>query len=165
MTIKGRVWKYGDSVDTDLIFPAKYCYTLKDPEEMGQHALEGLDPEFSGSVQPGDVIVAGRNFGCGSSREQAVLSLIAKGVGAVVARSFGRIFYRNSINNALPAITCPEAVDGLETGDEVEIDLEQGRVCSGGREFAFAPLPEAVRGIFEAGGLIPYTRRRLGLEK
>lgn len=165
MTIKGRVWKYGDSINTDLIFPAKYCYTVSDPAEMGEHALEGLDPEFSRGVQQGDVIVAGSNFGCGSSREQAVLSLVAKGVGAVVGRSFGRIFYRNCINNALPAITCPGAVDALESGDEVEIDLAQGRIRSSRGDFDFAPLPEAVRGIFEAGGLIPYTRRRLGLEK
>jgi 3-isopropylmalate/(R)-2-methylmalate dehydratase small subunit len=162
--IKGRVWRYGDSVDTDSIFPAKYCYTIGDPGEMGEHALEGLDPGFSRRVEPGDVIVAGRNFGCGSSREQAVLALVAKGVGAVIARSFGRIFYRNSINNALPAIVCPEAVDSLQAGDEVEIDVEQGQIRSCRGNFDFPPLPEAVRGIFEAGGLIPYTRQRLGLE-
>jgi 3-isopropylmalate/(R)-2-methylmalate dehydratase small subunit len=127
VTIEGQVWKYGDSVDTDRIFPAKYCYTVKDLAEMGEHALEGLDPGFARQVQPGDVIVAGRNFGCGSSREQAVLSLVAKGVGAVIARSFGRIFYRNCINNALPAIACPEAVDVLEAGERIEVDLEQRR--------------------------------------
>ena len=165
MSVKGRVWKYGDSIDTDLIFPAKYCYTVSDPDEMGQHALEGLDPDFGAGVQPGDVIVAGRNFGCGSSREQAVLTLVAKGIGAVVARSFGRIFYRNCINNALPAITCPEAVEALEEGDRIEIDFAKGQIRGDKGTFSFPPLPEAVRGIFDAGGLIPYTRRRLGLEK
>jgi 3-isopropylmalate/(R)-2-methylmalate dehydratase small subunit len=164
MAIKGKVWKYGDDVNTDVIFPGKYTYTVSDPAEMGEHALEDLDPEFRFQVQPGDVIVAGKNFGCGSSREQAVTCLVAKGVGAIVARSFGRIYYRNCINNALPAITCPEAVDALERGDEVEVDLEAGQIRSAEGTFTFPPLPEAVMGIFEAGGLIPYTRRRLGVE-
>jgi 3-isopropylmalate/(R)-2-methylmalate dehydratase small subunit len=165
MAIKGKVWKYGDDVNTDVIFPGKYTYTVSDPAEMGEHALEDLDPEFRFQVQPGDVIVAGRNFGCGSSREQAVVCLVSKHVGAVVARSFGRIFYRNAINNALPAITCPAAVDALERGDEIEVDLQAGEIHSAKGTFTFPPLPEAVMGIFEAGGLIPYTRRRLGIER
>ncbi len=163
MVIKGRVWKYGDDVNTDVIFPGKYTYTISDPAEMGEHALEDLDPEFRFRVQPGDVIVAGKNLGCGSSREQAVTCLVAKGVGAIIARSFARIYYRNCINNALPAITCPEAVDALESGEEVEVDLEVGEIRSVGGTFTFPPLPEAVMGIFDAGGLIPYTRRRLGM--
>jgi len=165
MAIKGRVWKYGDDVNTDVIFPGKYTYTVSDPAEMGEHALEDLDPEFRSQVKLGDVIVAGKNFGCGSSREQAVKCLVAKGVGAVIARSFARIYYRNCINNALPAITCPEAVEALEKGDKVEVDLEAGEVRSDQGTFTFPPLPEAVMGIFEAGGLIPYTRKRLGLEE
>jgi 3-isopropylmalate/(R)-2-methylmalate dehydratase small subunit len=165
MTIKGRVWKYGDDINTDVLFPGKYTYTVSDPAEMGQHALEDLDPAFRTQVQPGDVIVAGKNFGCGSSREQAVTCLVAKNVGAIVARSFGRIYYRNAINNALPVLTCPQAVDALESGDEIEIDLETGEIrCTKGT-FTFQPLPEAVMGIFEAGGLIPYVRRQLGVEK
>jgi len=173
MSIEGRVWKYGDDVNTDVIFPGKYTYTVNDPVEMGEHALEDLDPEFRSRVQPGDVIVAGKNFGCGSSREQAVTCLVAKGVGAIIARSFARIYYRNCINNALPAITCPEAVEALESGDEVEVNLEAGEIYLVRSEtgqsidtkgtFTFPPLPEAVMGIFEAGGLIPYTRRRLGV--
>ena len=163
MTIRGTVWKYGDDVNTDVIFPGKYTYTVSDPAEMGEHALEDLDPEFRFQVQPGDVIVGGKNFGCGSSREQAVTCLVTKQVGAIVARSFGRIFYRNCINNALPAITCPEAVDALERGDQVEVDLEAGEIRSPKGTFTFPPLPEAVMGIFEAGGLIPYTRKRLGV--
>ena len=107
MTIRGTVWKYGDDVNTDVIFPGKYTYTVSDLAEMGEHALEDLDPEFRFQVQPGDVIVAGKNFGCGSSREQAVKCLVAKQVGAVIARSFARIYYRNCINNALPAIASP----------------------------------------------------------
>jgi len=164
MAIKGRVWKYGDDVNTDVLFPGKYTYTVNDPAQMGEHALEDLDPEFRFKVQPGDVIVAGKNFGCGSSREQAVTCLVTKKVGAVVARSFARIYYRNCINNALPALTCAEAVEALESGDEVEVDLEAGEIRSAKGTFVFPLLPEAVMGIFEAGGLIPYTRRRLGIE-
>ncbi len=165
MRIKGRVWKYGDNVNTDVIFPGKYTYTVTDPEEMGKHALEDLDPAFSIQVQPGDVIVAGRNFGCGSSREQAVTCLKAKQAGAVIAKSFARIYYRNCINNALPVLTCPAAVDALAQGDEVEIDLEAGEIRSDKGTFAFPRLPEAILGILTAGGLIPYTRRRLGTEE
>jgi len=164
MTIKGRVWKYGDDVNTDVIFPGKYTYTVNDPAQMGEHALEDLDPEFRFKVQPGDVVVAGKNFGCGSSREQAVVCLVTKKVGAVIAKSVARIYYRNCINNALPALTCAEAVEALESGDEVEVDLEAGEIRSAKGTFTFPPLPEAVMGIFEAGGLIPYTRRRLGIE-
>ena len=164
MSIKGRVWKYGDDVNTDVIFPGKYTYTVNDPAQMGEHALEDLDPEFRFKVQPGDVVVAGKNFGCGSSREQAVVCLVTKKVGAVIAKSVARIYYRNCINNALPALTCVEAVEALESGDEVEVDLEAGEIRSAKGTFAFPPLPEAVMGIFEAGGLIPYTRRRLGIE-
>jgi 3-isopropylmalate/(R)-2-methylmalate dehydratase small subunit len=163
MTIKGHVWKYGDDVNTDVIFPGKYTYTVSNPAGMGAHALEDLDPTFSTRVRPGDVIVAGRNFGCGSSREQAVVCLAALGVGAVVARSFARIYYRNCINNALPAIVCPEAADALESDDEIEIDLEQGEIRCGAGTFGFPPLPHAVTGILDAGGLIPYVRRQLGI--
>ena len=165
MTIKGKVWKYGDDVNTDALFPGKYTYTVTDAEEMGRHALEDLDPAFSAQVQPGDVIVAGKNFGCGSSREQAVTCLKARHIGAVIAKSFARIYYRNCINTALPALTCAAAVEALARGDEVEIDLEAGEIRGDKGTFSFPPLPEAVLGIFEAGGLIPYTRRRLGIEE
>jgi 3-isopropylmalate/(R)-2-methylmalate dehydratase small subunit len=163
MSIEGRVWKYGDDVNTDVIFPGKYTYTISDPAEMGEHALEDLDPEFRSQVRQGDVIVAGKNFGCGSSREQAVTCLVAKGVGAIIARSFARIYYRNCINNALPVITCPEAVEALERGDEIEVNLEAGEIRCAKGTFTFPPLPEAVMGIFAAGGLIAYTRKRLGV--
>jgi 3-isopropylmalate/(R)-2-methylmalate dehydratase small subunit len=164
MPIEGKVWKYGDNVNTDVIFPGKYTYTVTDPAEMAKHALEDLDARFAPEVQPGDVIVAGKNWGSGSSREQAVTCLKMSNVGAIIARSFGRIYYRNCINNALPAITCPQAVDAIQDGEQIEVDLEAGEIRCKAGTFTFPPLPEAVLGIVEAGGLIPYTRKRLGLE-
>jgi 3-isopropylmalate/(R)-2-methylmalate dehydratase small subunit len=164
MPIKGKVWKYVDNVNTDVIFPGKYTYTVTDPAEMAKHALEDLDARFASEVQSGDVIVAGRNWGSGSSREQAVTCLKMSNVGAIIAKSFARIYYRNCINNALPAITCPQAVDAIQDGERIEVDLEAGEIRCEAGTFAFPPLPEAVLGIVEAGGLIPYTRKRLGLE-
>jgi len=159
--IEGRVFKYGDNVNTDVIFPGKYTYTVTDPEEMARHALEDLDAEFASQVRPGDVIVAGANFGCGSSREQAAVCLKQAGVGAVLAKSFARIFFRNAINSGLPVLTCADAVQALSAGDRVRVDLEAGTIASGGREFRFPPLPVEVRGILESGGLVPYTKKRL----
>ena len=159
--ITGRVWKYGDDINTDVIFPGKYTYTISQPAEMPPHALEDLDPRFAKEVQPGDVIVAGKNFGCGSSREQAVTCLKASGVGAIIARSFARIYSRNCINMALPALACPEAVDALQSGDTVEIDMAAGEIRCAAGTFTFAPLPPSVLGIFEAGGLVAYTARIL----
>jgi 3-isopropylmalate/(R)-2-methylmalate dehydratase small subunit len=159
--ISGKAFKYGDDVNTDVIFPGKYTYTISDPKEMAAHALEDLDPEFVRRVEPGDVVVAGENFGCGSSREQAAICLKEAGVGAVIARSFARIFFRNAINAGLPAIVSPEAVAAISAGDDVAIDLGRGVIESGGQEFTFPPLPDEVRGILEAGGLIPYTRAQL----
>jgi 3-isopropylmalate/(R)-2-methylmalate dehydratase small subunit len=123
--IVGKVWKYGDGVNTDVIFPGKYTYSLKEPHEIAAHALEDLDPKFASDAQPGDVIVAGRNWGNGSSREQAVTALKYKGIAAVVAKSFARIYFRNGINQGLLLITCPEAVDAARSGDTIEIDLER----------------------------------------
>lgn len=160
--IQGKVFKYGDDVNTDVIFPGKYTYTISDPKEMAAHALEDLDPSFIQRVEAGDVIVGGRNFGCGSSREQAAVCLREAGVGAVVARSFARIFFRNAINAGLPVLVCPDAVDALSEGDRVTVDLAAGTLSHGDRRFAFPALPDEVRGILESGGLIPYTRQRLG---
>ncbi|MBI5565349.1 MAG: hypothetical protein HY870_10650, partial [Chloroflexi bacterium] len=123
--MRGRVWKYGDGVNTDVIFPGKYTYTLKEPQEIAAHALEDLDARFATDAQPGDVIVAGRNWGNGSSREQAVTALKYKGISAVVAKSFARIYFRNGINQGLLLITCPEAVDAAQAGDTIEIDVER----------------------------------------
>jgi 3-isopropylmalate/(R)-2-methylmalate dehydratase small subunit len=161
--ITGRVWKYGDDVNTDVIFPGKYTYSISDPQEMAQHALEDLDPSFVKNVQPGDIIVAGKNWGCGSSREQAVTCLKEAQVGAIVARSFARIYFRNCINQALPIVTC-DAVDGVEAGQEITIDFAAGTVSTPGGVYTFPPLAPEVMEILESGGLIPYVRRKLGVE-
>ncbi len=164
MKIKGRVWKYGDDINTDVIFPGKYTYTVTDPDEMARIALEDLDPDFAGNVQKGDIIVGGKNFGCGSSREQAASCLIYAGVGAVIAKTFARIFFRNCINFGLPALTSSEALDAIDNGEVVEIDTDNGRIeCKAGT-FNFPPLPKEIIGIFNAGGLIPYTRMKLNIE-
>ncbi|OGD18183.1 MAG: 3-isopropylmalate dehydratase [Candidatus Aminicenantes bacterium RBG_16_63_16] len=159
---KGCVWKYADDVNTDVIFPGRYTYRIMEPAEMAKHALEDLDPEFAKNVKPGDVIIAGKNFGCGSSREQAAACLRAAGVQAVIAKSFARIYFRNAINLGLAVLQCAEASDALRTGDEVDIDFAGGKIISGGRVFKFFPLPASVIGIIEAGGLIEYTKKRLG---
>ncbi len=163
MKLKGKVLKYGDDVNTDVIFPGRYTYKNLSPEEMASHAMEDLDPEFKNKVQPGDIIFAGKNFGMGSSREQAVLALKYAGISAIVARSFARIYYRNCINAGLPAIELPEAVDSVKEGDQVEIDLEKGQVKTPAGVFQFPPFPGKVREILQAGGLIPYTRKKLGI--
>jgi 3-isopropylmalate/(R)-2-methylmalate dehydratase small subunit len=161
---QGRVWKYGDNVNTDVIFPGRYTYQIMPPEEMAKHALEDLDPEFAGSVRSGDVIVAGKNFGCGSSREQAAACLRAAGVQAVVAKSFARIYFRNAINLGLAVLQCDGAVGALEKGDEVDIDFARGEIRSGKGTFRFLPLPDSVIGILEAGGLLEYTKKKLEKE-
>lgn len=159
--IQGRVWKYGDHINTDVIFPGKYTYTITDPDEMRKHALEDLDPSFHNSVQPGDIIVAGINWGCGSSREQAVTCLKASGVGAIVAKTFARIYYRNCLNAALPAILCPEVVDVVKPGETLQINLQDGTITLREKLYHFSPLPDSIASIFEAGGLVAYTRNRL----
>jgi 3-isopropylmalate/(R)-2-methylmalate dehydratase small subunit len=161
---KGRVWKYGDGVNTDVIFPGKYTYTITDPADMAQHALEDLDPTFAQNVQPGDVIVAGTNWGNGSSREQAVTCLKQAGVSAVIAVSFARIWYRNAINNGLLAITCVPAVAALDAGDQVEIDLEAGLIKSEAGNFSFPPFAPSVQAIIADGGLIPHLKKQLSDE-
>lgn len=159
----GKVWKYGDGVNTDLIFAGKYTYTLREAGEIAAHALEDLDPTFAKSAQAGDVIVAGRNWGNGSSREQAVTCLKYKGIAAVVAKSFARIYFRNGINQGLLLITCPEAVDAAQAGDLLEIDLSKSVLRLNGREYPFPPLSPTAVGIIEAGGLIPHIRKKLGI--
>lgn len=161
--ITGRVWKYGNDVNTDVIFPGKYTYSISEPKEMAQHALEDLDPTFAANVRPGDIIVAGKNWGCGSSREQAVVCLKEAGVGAIVARSFARIYFRNCINHALPIATC-DAVDGIETGQEITIDFAAGTVTAPAGGYTFPPLSPEVMAILDAGGLIPHVRQQLGVE-
>ena len=159
--IQGRAWVYGDNVNTDVIFPGKYTYTLTEHADIARHALEDLDLTFAANVQPGDVIVAGRNWGCGSSREQAATCLVYNGVGAVIAASFSRIFYRNALNNGLLAIVCPAAVAAIVPGERVEVDLTRLVVRSAGGEFAFPPLSPSIMGMVEAGGLVEYVKRKL----
>jgi 3-isopropylmalate/(R)-2-methylmalate dehydratase small subunit len=159
----GRVWKYGDDVNTDVIYPGKYTYTELPPAEMAKHALEDLDPRFAEQVQPGDIIVAGRNWGCGSSREQAVTCLKYAGVGALIAKSFARIYFRNAVNQGLPIVQC-SAVEGVESGEEVTVDFSAGKVITPRGEYSFPPLSDFVMGILEDGGLIPHVRRQLGIE-
>lgn len=161
--IQGRVWKYGDNVNTDVIFPGKYTYTLTDPSEIARHALEDLDPTFAERVRPGDIIVAGRNWGCGSSREQAATCLVYNGVGAVIAASFSRIFYRNALNNGLLAIVCPEAAAAIQPGELVTVDPERQRILCAAGEFRFPPLSPSILGMVEAGGLVAYVKRRLAV--
>jgi len=159
---KARVWKYGDDVNTDVIFPGKYTYQPMEPAEMAEHAMEDLDPDFAGNVKEGDVIVAGKNFGCGSSREQAATCLKAAGVAAIIAPSFSRIYFRNAINNGLPAIELAEGTEAIEAGDEIGIDFAAGVVEHDGKTYAFPPLPPEVLAILEDGGLIPHVKKVLG---
>ena len=161
-----RVWKYGDDVSTDALFPGKFTYSVIDPDELRSHALEDLDPEFVEGVRPGDLIVGGFNFGCGSSREQAASVLAMCGVSAVIAKSFARIYFRNAINQGLPAYVAPEIVDQLEHGERVQFDQTAGVIRThDGSAFELPELGPAVREILDAGGLIPHTRRRLHLAR
>jgi 3-isopropylmalate/(R)-2-methylmalate dehydratase small subunit len=155
-----RVWVYGDNVNTDVIFPGKYTYNLKTPEEIAAHALEDLDPTFAAQVQPGDVIVAGRNWGMGSSREQAVTCLKYVGVGAVIAASFAGIYFRNCINQGVLPIVCPGLRDVVQTGDTINIDHAARQVIAGEHVFAITPLSPSVQAIIDAGGLVPMLQRR-----
>ncbi len=164
MSIRGRVWKYGDNINTDVIFPGKYTYTVTDPKEQAKHALEDLDPNFAREVREGDIIVAGRNWGNGSSREQAVGALRAAGVKAIIAKSFARIYFRNAVNNGLLPVVCPEAVDALHNGDTIEIDLTANKIHAGAHVFVFPPLSPSLLAIIEAGGLIPMLRKEFGAE-
>jgi len=159
--IEGRVWKYGDHVNTDVLFPGKYTYTVTDPAEMAAVALQDLDPAFAGGVRPGDVVVGGSNFGCGSSREQAAFCLKYAGVGAVVARTFSRLYFRNCINAGLPAITLPDAPEKLVNGERITIDLAAGTLICRAGTLRFAPLSQDIIEIFVDGGLIAHTRRKL----
>ncbi len=156
MKLKGSVWKYGDNVDTDVIIPGKYLRT-SNFMTFGEHAMEGLDPEFKPSQ--GDIIVAGKNFGCGSSREQAPLALKYAGISCVVAKSFARIFFRNAINVGLPIVEA-DVYDAVQKGDMIEVDLDGGKVRAGGREYDSMMLPVFLQDILNAGGLVAYRRGR-----
>lgn len=157
MKLRGNVWKYGDNVDTDVIIPGKYLRTT-DVKSLGQHAMEGIGPGFK--PLPGDIIVAGNNFGCGSSREQAPLALKYAGIDCVVARSFARIFFRNAINVGLPIVEA-DVHDAVMNGDTVEVDLDAGIVKANGKEYTSTRLPSFLQDILDAGGLVAYRRSKL----
>lgn len=162
MEIKGRTWKFGNDVDTDQIIPARYLNT-SDPAELAKHVMEDADATFPEKVQAGDIIVADKNFGCGSSREHAPIAIKAAGVTAVVAKSFARIFYRNSINTGLPIFESPEASVGIAEGDEISIDVNTGIIknLTKGEEYQATPFPEFMQQLINAGGLINYVRERV----
>ena len=155
MNAKGRVFKYGDNVDTDVIIPARYLNSF-DAKELASHAMVDLDPTFVERVKTGDLIVANKNFGCGSSREHAPLCLKTAGVSCVIAETFARIFYRNAINIGLPSIECPEAARSIEEGDEVEVDFDSCKIYdrTKGTEFQGQPFPEFMQKLIAAGGLV-----------
>jgi 3-isopropylmalate/(R)-2-methylmalate dehydratase small subunit len=162
MTLTGKTWTYGDNVDTDAIIPARYL-NRSSVAELAAHCMEDIDPDFAAAVEPGDIIVAGENFGCGSSREHAALAIAGCGVSCVVAKSFARIFYRNAINSGLPILECPEAVDDTLAGDMLSVDLRAGTIHNRrtGRQYAAAPFPELIMDVIQAGGLVPFTRERM----
>ncbi len=161
--LEGKVWKYGDNVDTDVIIPARYLVT-GDPHELGKHCMEDLDSTFASSVCPGDIILGGENFGCGSSREHAPLAIKGAFCGAVVAKSFARIFFRNAINVGLPIFECPQAVEEAFEGDVLSIDTERGVITNKTRKIAYqaAGFPEFLRELIDLGGLVPYVQKVLG---
>ena len=163
MNAKGPVFKYGDNIDTDVIIPARYLNT-QSPAELAAHCMEDIDKTFVTRVKAGDIMVGGENFGCGSSREHAPISIKAAGVSVVIAKSFARIFYRNSINIGLPIMECPAAVDGIKNGDKVSVDADTGTITnlSTGESFQAQPFPAFIQQIIEAGGLIERTKKKMG---
>ena len=160
-----KVYKYGDNVDTDVIIPARYL-NAPDEKSLASHCMEDIDAQFASTVEPGDIIVAGANFGCGSSREHAPLAIKANGVKCVIAKSFARIFYRNAINIGFPIMECPEAAEGISAGDTVSVDFSTGVIVNEtpGATFQAAPFPEFVNGIIQNGGLLNSLKAR-GLAK
>lgn len=162
MKLTGKVWKFGDNIDTDVIIPARHLTTF-DPKELAGHCMEDKDPSFAQKVKPGDIIVAGRNFGCGSSREHAPIALKGCGLSCVVARSFARIFFRNAFNMGLLIFECPEVVDAVEEGDTMEIDVASGKISIVGKGLSFAaqPIPPFMQELLRDGGLIPHIMKKV----
>ncbi len=161
MIIKGKVWKYGDDINTDVIFPGRYTYEPLTPEQMAEHAMEDLDKDFVKKINKGDIIVAGKNFGMGSSREQAATCLKYAGISAIIAKSFSRIYFRNAINAGLLAISLPEAVEKINEGDEVEINFEDKKIKTSSGEFDMPAFPETVLDILKDGGLLEHYKKVL----
>lgn len=162
MKARGRSWKFGDDINTDEIIPARYLNT-SEPEELARHCMEDADPDFTGKISKGDIIVAGNNFGCGSSREHAPIAIKAAGISCVIAKSFARIFFRNSINIGLPIVESPEAAAGIDEGDEVEIDFKKGEIknLTTGELYRVKPFPPFLEAIIEKGGLMNKIRSEL----
>lgn len=162
MHFKGQTWKFGKDIDTDAIIPARYLNT-SDPAELAKHCMEDADPNFPQKVKVGDIIVAEKNFGCGSSREHAPICIKEAGVSCVIATSFARIFYRNSVNIGLPIFESEEAVNGITEGDEVEVDADKGviRNLTTGKEFSFKPLPQFMQKLMQNGGLMRHVSERM----
>lgn len=160
MEICGKVFKYGDNVDTDVIIPARYLNTA-DANELAKHCMEDIDATFVSKVAPGDIMVAGRNFGCGSSREHAPLAIKASGISCVIASTFARIFYRNAINIGLPIMECPDAVDSIAAGDQLSVDLSSGTITdiTSNKTFRAEPFPPFMQDLIAAGGLAAYMRK------
>lgn len=158
----GTVFKYGDNVDTDVIIPARYLNS-SDPAELAQHCMEDIDKDFIKNVKPGDIIVADKNFGCGSSREHAPIAIKASGVKCVIATSFARIFFRNCINIGLPIMECPEAAAKIDAGDDIDVDFTTGVITNNtkGETYQSEPLPEFLRNLIAEEGLVNYTRSKL----
>jgi 3-isopropylmalate/(R)-2-methylmalate dehydratase small subunit len=165
-SMRGKAHKYGKNVDTDVIIPGKYCNII-DPAELGKHALEGLDPEYTAKMKAGDIIVADTNFGCGSSREVAPIAIKGSGTSAVIAKSFARIFYRNALNIGLPIFESEAAVDGIADGDEIEVQPATGTIVNHtkGEQYQAAEFPPFMRSLIDAGGLVPYVEKRLAEAK
>lgn len=166
MEFEGKAFRYGRDIDTDVIIPARYLNT-SDPQELAKHCMEDLDETFVERVKPGDIIVAEENFGCGSSREHAPISIKAAGIDVVIAKSFARIFYRNSINTGLAIMECPEAVDAIKDGDEVKVDTDTGIIkdVTTGKEFKAQSFPPFIAEIIEKGGLVNRWKEKLAEEK
>lgn len=164
--MKGKVHKYGADVNTDVIIPARYL-NLSEPAELAKYCMEDIDPEFINRVKPGDIMVATTNFGCGSSREHAPLAIKAAGISCIIAKSFARIFFRNAINIGLPLLECGEAVDKIEAGDMVEVDLASGSIknLNSSMVFTAKPYPDFMAGLISAGGLIEHTKKRLATRR
>ena len=164
--VTGKAFKYGDNVDTDVIIPARYL-NAPSPEELAKHCMEDIDPDFTAKVQPGDIVVGGANFGCGSSREHAPIAIRACGVRCVIAASFARIFYRNAINIGFPILECPEAAAAIQNGDAVSVDFDSGRIHdeTTGQDFQAAAFPAFINRIIEHDGLLPYLKARQDAEE
>ena len=162
MKIHGKAWKFGNDVDTDAIIPARYLNTT-DSKELASHCMEDADPEFASKVKPGDIMVAGKNFGCGSSREHAPIAIKGVGVACVIAHSFARIFYRNAFNMGLPILECPEAAEQIDMGNELELDLDEGIIVNHSKKETYRAqaIPPFMQKLIQAGGLMEYVREQM----